>query len=530
MDRPRRIAIHLGLVLLTGLSTLAAAQTVRTGQTASGAFYQIAVPDGWQPSDGLVIWNHGFDLGAPEPEPDLGPLVDLQLGEGYAVAASSYSLNGWALFQTLADNRQLYQAFTAAFGVPDEVLVYGASLGGIVTAQAIEGGGLGNVVGAMPICGALGGSRIWNGAVDLRLIYDEVCKDVPEARIPGGAGGLPFPPDPSFDENALALAVNACTGILVPAAARTADQRANLDRLLALSGLPEEFVLIDMGFATFALLDLIRDPRKLAGGNPFGNENVDYGDAEVNANIERVSQDHGVLRHFLDNYTPTGRVGDTKIVSIHTDKDGLVLLENESEYASVVPAANFTLGVVVEDEPSHCGFTPAEIVAAWESLRAWVAGAPKPDAAALQGACQGLVAGGLAEGPCRIDPGAAVPDLNDRVRPRTPCNETANAMCLGGRFLVEVEWEDFNGNTGPGRVTGLRTEDTGSFYFFSPDNVELMVKALDGRRTNGHYWVFYGSLTNVGFDLVVTDTETGQESAYTNAAGDFASVGDTAAF
>lgn len=245
MDRSRRVLTVLILLILA--PALALAQTVLTGQTASGAFYQIAVPDGWEPANGLVIWNHGFDLGQPGPEPDLGPLAAVQLAEGYAVAASSYSLNGWALFKTLEDNQQLYQAFTDQVGVPDQVLLNGASLGGIVTAQAIEGGGLGNVVGAMPICGALGGSRIWNGAFDLRLLYDYVCKDVPGAHIPGGPGGLPAPPDPNFDNNAMALAVNACTGILAPPDLRTPEQADNLDRLLKLSGLPENFLLTDMG-------------------------------------------------------------------------------------------------------------------------------------------------------------------------------------------------------------------------------------------------------------------------------------------
>lgn len=532
MPNPKsRLVLTILGVLIAFLPGLAAAQTFLSGQTASGAYYQIAVPDGWQPADGLVIWNHGYDLDPPEANPDLGPLAPLQLAEGYAVAASSYSLNGWALFQTLADNRQLYQEFVSQVGTPDFVFVTGASLGGIVTAQALEAGGVGNVVGALTVCGALGGSRIWNGAFDLRLLYDFVCGDVPGAAIPGGATGLAFPPDPAFDPNALGLAVNNCTGVLQPPATRTAAQQARLDQLLALTGLPENFLLVDMGFATFGMADLIFDPRKLGGGQALGNADVDYGDAAVNAGIERVDADPATRDFFLDNFTPTGRIGNAKIVSIHTDKDGLVILENESEYAAVVPRKQFTLGVVVENQPTHCGFSQAEPVAAWESLRAWVAGLPQPTAGDLQAACEALVNGGLAGGPCRFDPGAAVPDLNDRVRPRVACHETATSTCLNdGRFQVEVEWADFRGNTGPGRVTPLRTDDTGSFYFFGPNNVELMVKALDGRRDNGHFWVFYGALTNVEFELTVTDSETGKVKSYTNPSGRFASVGDTSAF
>lgn len=39
------------------------------------------------------------------------------------------------------------------------------------------------------------------------------------------------------------------------------------------------------------------------------------------------------------NYTPTGAVGDVKFVSLHTDKHGLVVFENEHECSEVVPAS-----------------------------------------------------------------------------------------------------------------------------------------------------------------------------------------------
>ncbi len=517
----------LSITLTALVPALAGAQTELTGQTAGGAYYKIVVPDGWQPANGLVIWNHGFDLGPIGPVTDLGPLVDVQLAEGYAVAASSYSLKGWAVFETHLDNQQMIQAFQNEFGTPDHVLITGASLGGIVTARDVEEGLIPNIAGAMPICGAVAGSRLWNAAVDLRLLYDQICGDVPGAAIPGGANGLPFPT--TFDQNALGAAINACFGL---PAVPNPEQGARLGLFLALTGIPVEFVGTDMGFATFGLADLVYDPRKLAGFPAFDNANVDYGNAAVNAGIERVTPDQITRKRFLGSYTPTGKVGGVKIVSIHTDKDGLVLVENQSQYASVVPAGNLTTGIIVEDAPTHCGFTPAETVAAWESLRAWVAGLPQPTAQDLQNTCNALVAGNLAAGPCRYDPGFMVPDLDDRVRPRDVCVPDANTLCLGdgGRFRVRINWEDFMGGTGPGTTAVLGTQDTGSFWFFNPANIEMVVKALDGRQNNGRMWIFFGSLTNVEFEMTVTDTETSLQKVYTNNLGDFASVGDTNAF
>ncbi len=394
----------------------AAAQTVATGQTASGAFYRIEVPNGWQAEDGLALWNHGFSLDPIAPVTDMGPLASVQLAQGYAVAASSYSLSGWALFQTAQDSRELVEAFEAQFGVPDQVLITGASLGGIVTAQAIEQGDLGNVVGALPFCGAMAGSRLWDGALDLRLLYDFVCGGVLGASIPGGADGLPFPLDPGYDEVDMGLAVEICAGVLTPFP--TSGQQARLAQILSVTGIPESFLLTDMGFATFALHDLVFDPAKLAGGMAMENAGVDYGDAAVNAGIERVVADPVDRLELFDQYTPSGDVGAVKIVSLHTDKDGLVIVENQSEYASVVPESRLTVAIVVEDTPSHCGFNEAELLAGWESLRAWVAGAPQPTATTIQSECETLDGDGTAAGPCRIDPGFVIPDLDGRVRPR----------------------------------------------------------------------------------------------------------------
>lgn len=103
-------------------------------------------------------------------------------------------------------------------------------------------------------------------------------------------------------------------------------------------------------------------------------------------------------------------------------------------------------------------------------------------------------------------------------------------LCLNGdRFVAEVAWKDFQGNTGVGRAVSL-TSGTGYFWFFNESNVELVVKVLDGRALNGSYWVFYGSLSNVEYTLKVTDTVTGRVRTYRNPSGRLASAGDTNAF
>ena len=86
------------------------------------------------------------------------------------------------------------------------------------------------------------------------------------------------------------------------------------------------------------------------------------------------------------------------------------------------------------------------------------------------------------------------------------------------------------GGAGPGHAVPL-TADTGAFWFFRETNLELAVKALDGRSANGFWWIFYGSLSNVPFTLTVRNTETGNERTYVNPPRTpFAPIQDTSAF
>jgi hypothetical protein len=102
-------------------------------------------------------------------------------------------------------------------------------------------------------------------------------------------------------------------------------------------------------------------------------------------------------------------------------------------------------------------------------------------------------------------------------------------VTVGERFEISVAWEDGFGQFGQGlgrRVTG----DTAAFTFFSPTNTELVIKVLDGRTINGHFWVFYGALTNVGYVITIKDLETGEQVLYHNPVGQFGSFGDITAF
>jgi hypothetical protein len=102
---------------------------------------------------------------------------------------------------------------------------------------------------------------------------------------------------------------------------------------------------------------------------------------------------------------------------------------------------------------------------------------------------------------------------------------------LGDRFRVEASWRTAEGGSGTGYPVSL-TSETGYFWFFSPQNAEVVVKTLDACSSSSpRFWVFAAGLTDAAVDLTVTDQLTGQQKTYRNAQGHpFEPIQDTDAF
>ena len=109
--------------------------------------------------------------------------------------------------------------------------------------------------------------------------------------------------------------------------------------------------------------------------------------------------------------------------------------------------------------------------------------------------------------------------------------EDDTTLCLAGdRFEVKAEWTTAQESTGAGIAVEI-TPDTGYFWFFNEENVELIVKVLAGCPITHHWWVFAGGLTDVEMTLRVRDTETNEVKTYFNPQKQpFQPVQDTSAF
>lgn len=101
------------------------------------------------------------------------------------------------------------------------------------------------------------------------------------------------------------------------------------------------------------------------------------------------------------------------------------------------------------------------------------------------------------------------------------CVPSAETICLqNNRFAVDVVYRTRQGDTGRGQGRNL-SESSAILWFFDQDNVEILIKTLDGCQVPGleSFWVFFAATTDVDYTLRVTDTRTGLSKEYGNLLG-----------
>ncbi|MFL6192542.1 MAG: leucine-rich repeat domain-containing protein [Thermoanaerobaculia bacterium] len=147
-----------------------------------------------------------------------------------------------------------------------------------------------------------------------------------------------------------------------------------------------------------------------------------------------------------------------------------------------------------------------------QTIRTWTNPQGKPFQPIQESAAFATCAATAAVAPAPVEEMRTAP----LVESAGDCVPGPTSLCLsGGRFRVEVTWKAPDGKTGAGQAVPL-TADTGYFWFFNAENVEMVLKVLNACPLNDHFWVYAGGLTNVETRIVVTDTLRNVEKVYTN--------------
>jgi len=108
---------------------------------------------------------------------------------------------------------------------------------------------------------------------------------------------------------------------------------------------------------------------------------------------------------------------------------------------------------------------------------------------------------------------------------KTTCDSGTTLSLLKDRFRITAST-----GTEIGCAVPL-TSNSGAFWFDSPDNLDVIVKILDGTTTiTRSYWLFYGTLTSRGYGLTVKDTMSVRSKTYSILPGAFISDVDFVTF
>ena len=180
----------LVVVVLCGTTATASAQTHYEGAAGPGSLYEIDVPANW--NGDLVLYAHGIVEAAlpvrlPTTQDGYNILRSHLLAAGYAVAASSYSSNGWALADAVRRTHQLNKIVARKAGRPRRTFLVGHSMGALAIVKLAEQHPE-EYDGVLAMCGPLGGALAeLQYAGDARVTFDYYFPNV----LPGTAFDVP---------------------------------------------------------------------------------------------------------------------------------------------------------------------------------------------------------------------------------------------------------------------------------------------------------------------------------------------------
>jgi len=361
------------------------------GHDAEGAGYWIAIPRDWNRV--LVMHAHGGpELGAPRLERSADDLKRwaVTVKAGYAWAGSTYRRGGYGVTMAAQDTERLRQLFNEHFGAPRRTLLHGQSYGAGVASKGLEMYGRSSYDGALLTSGVLGGGvHSYSFRLDLRVVYQYVCNNHPRPDEPAYPLWQGLPANATLKREALAERVDECTGVRKPAAQRTDRQKANLETITKVVGIPERSLLGHLNWATW----LFQDLSVRLGGNAFDNTKTRYqessDDVALNAGVLRYAADARAVQALTEDSRPMGKL-EMPVLGLHATKDPTASVALAFEYRELVRAAGASQWLVqaFTDEEEHSYLGEPQYPALFDALLAWVERGDKPSADGLALSCK----------------------------------------------------------------------------------------------------------------------------------------------
>lgn len=392
------IVAGLVTIVATGASGAPAGPRILTGALADGSAYRIEVPAAWNGvlmlySHGYALPGRGFDLAKPFQNATFRGLI----ARGYALAASAYPHQGWAVQPALTDQMQLLDRVPRLIGAtPRKTIAIGDSMGGDITVGLTQLHPR-RFAGALPVCGALTGMAGFGKSVTTGLLAGTTLLQLPPAtadlpylrhhlktvahhldrrvtlaqgsargrarlalvaaflQIPGWSATTHGPPDSLAQTQAdqvvsLRWVLPFIQVVYADLAARISEPPlASATHPGALLRRSPEYPVVRALYAQ-AHLSLAGDLARLRRAPPYRST----------AFARRY------LRWFFE---PSGAL-HVPTLTVHTLGDDLVPIGVESQYAHLVARAGDSamLRQVGVARYGHCAFTPAEIVVAVDAL------------------------------------------------------------------------------------------------------------------------------------------------------------------
>ncbi|EIL97304.1 hypothetical protein RHOFW104T7_02645 [Rhodanobacter thiooxydans] len=331
----------------------ASTPTVDTG-VLEGAPYRVDIPANWNGE--LVMQLHGFEpIGTPRATPKpLGDEAPSFLAAGYAVAQSSFATQGWAVDDALRDNERLRAWFVHKHGQPKHTYLVGSSMGGYVVLTSLEHYGK-YYDGALSLCGAnVPGTRVFDDLLTSLVAFDYF--------FPHGAGlpsgGLADPAGPELGQMAVMHAVDAALKTNEDAA-RILARHLQVSRERLAGAIGVHYLVLHQMMAR-------------AKGMPVDNRTTAYtgfgDDAAFNRGVHRYAGDPQAMRYLAAATSLSGKIRKPLVLQYNHD-DSLIPARYQPVYPAMVQSAHGRAPTMLPPVgEGHCGFTPEQIMQAFQTL------------------------------------------------------------------------------------------------------------------------------------------------------------------